>query len=140
MNLLGRRVVRAFTRTVAETSPESDDPRLLGRTYAVPFETVWQAALRLAGGGLTGWRIRSSDDLAGIINAESKSRLRRRVSDIKIRISLDANAQTRIDARSASREGRADLGANARRLHRFFRALDEAVVGRRRSGSAAART
>ena len=106
MNLLGRRVVRAFTRTVAETSPESDDPRLLGRTYAVPFETVWLAALRLAGGGLTGWRIRSSDDLAGIINAESKSRLRRRVSDVKIRISLDATAQTRIDARSASREGR----------------------------------
>jgi uncharacterized protein (DUF1499 family) len=139
MSLLGRRVVRAFTRTGAETSPESDDPRLLGRTYAVPFETVWQAALRLAG-GLPGWRIRSSDDLAGIINAEAKSRIRRRVSDVKIRISLDPNAQTRIDARSASREGRADLGANARRLHSFFRGLDEAVVGRRRPGSAATRS
>jgi hypothetical protein len=140
MSLLGRRVVRAFTRTGAETSPESDDPRLLGRTYAVPFETVWQAALRLAGGGLPGWRIRSSDDLAGIINAEAKSRIRRRVSDVKIRISLDPNAQTRIDARSASREGRADLGANARRLHSFFRGLDEAVAGRRRPGSAATRS
>ena len=136
MNLLRERVVRALTRAMAETSRESDDSRLVGRTYAVPFEHVWQAALRLAGGGLRGWRLRSSDDLAGIINAQSKSRFRGHVSDVRIRISLDEDAQTRVDARSASRGARADFGSNARRLSSFFRALDAAVMARGAARSA----
>lgn len=115
--------IRALTRNQAETSTDADDPRLLGRTYAVPYETTWQAALALAGGGLNGWRIRSADDLAGIINARAESRFLG-YADIRIRISLDEYGLTRIDARSITRRRRADLGANARRLERFFRELD----------------
>ncbi|MCI0437350.1 MAG: DUF1499 domain-containing protein [Gemmatimonadetes bacterium] len=137
MILYGRRLYRALTRHVAETSSHADDPRLRGRTYAVPFEEVWQAALTLTRNRLRGWRLRSADDLAGIINAVSKSRLLGSIHDVKIRVSLDKNAQTRIDARSASRTSRADLGANARRLVRFFRALDKMLEQQRRTAGTA---
>lgn len=132
MNLAALRLKRAFTCIAAETSPEADDPRLRGRTYSIPFEEVWQAALALARSGLPGWRLRSADDLAGIINAEAKNRLLRSTDDVRIRISLDPNAQTRVDARSSRRHGRADLGTNARRLTRFFKALDTRVGADRR--------
>jgi hypothetical protein len=42
---------------------------------------------------------------------------------VRIRIGLDANGQTRVDVRSASRSRR-DWGSNARRIDRFLRALD----------------
>ncbi len=125
-----RRLASALTRHVAETSANAADPMLRGRTYAVPFERVWQAALSVARGGLEGWRVRSEDDLAGIINAESKSRILGRIHDVKIRVSLDPDAQTRIDARSASRTHRADLGANARILSEYFDALDRKLGAR----------
>lgn len=117
-----------LTRNVAFTAPGSDDERLQGRTYAVPFETVWQAALSLVDGGLRGWSLTESDDAEGIIRGRARGGLRRTESAITLRISLDQDAQTRIDGLSASRVGRADLGANARRLGRFFRALDRAIV------------
>lgn len=124
MTLAAERLKHALTRHYAETTADADDPRLRGRTYAVPFEQVWQGALSLAGGGLPGWRVRSADDLAGIINATATSRFLRTVHDVKIRISLDQDAQTRIDARSTSRKARADWGGNTRRLVSFFKALD----------------
>jgi hypothetical protein len=130
MKHVAGRISRAFRTNFAETSLDAEDPRLRGRTYAVPIEEVWQAARSLASGGLPGWRIRSSDDLAGIINAQAKNILRRSPDDVRIRISLDEDAQTRVDARSGSRDGRADLGMNARRLVRFFRALDQLVAER----------
>jgi hypothetical protein len=44
-----------------------------------------------------------------------------------VSISLDEFGQTRVDAVSASRTVRGDLGTNARRIRKFFRALDERV-------------
>lgn len=116
-----------LTRNVAFTAPAAEDERLRGRTYAIPFEDVWQAALRLMGGGLKRWEIVESDDQEGIIRGVAHGRLERSTSNLTVRIVLDANAQTRVDALSASRVARADLGLNARRLHRFFRALDAAL-------------
>jgi hypothetical protein len=122
-----RRFMASLQATEAHTSPEAGDPRLRGRTYAVPFEQVWQAALRLADGGLGGWVLVSADDQAGVINAEAANALLRRTDDVEVRILLDADAQTRVDARSVSRVEKADLGANARRLVRFFDGLDRAL-------------
>jgi len=120
-----QRVRESLTRNLAVTSPTADDPDLRGRTYAIPYERVWRAARRLAGGGLRGWRLVDADDYDGLIRAEARSRLLRRVDEIVIRITLDANAQTRVDARSSSRNARGDLGSSARRLRSFFAALDE---------------
>lgn len=125
---LYRSVQAGLTRNVAFTAPGSDDDRLQGRTYAVPFETVWQASLTLVDGGLRGWTLTESDDSEGIIRGRVRGGLRRTESAITLRVTLDEDAQTRIDGLSASKVGRADLGANARRLGRFFRRLDEAIV------------
>ncbi|MFW6205937.1 MAG: DUF1499 domain-containing protein [Gemmatimonadota bacterium] len=122
-NLL-QAVTRGFTRNVAFTAPSAEDPRLRGRTYAIPFEDVWQASLYLVKGGLKRWELVEADDQEGVIRGTVHGLLGRLPSSVTIRIVLDTNAQTRIDALSASRTGRGDLGANARRLNRFFRALD----------------
>lgn len=120
-------IVRGLTRNVAYTSPSAEDPRLRGRTYAVPFEEVWQAATKLVGGELKRWEILEADDQEGLIRGTAHGMMERFTSGITVRITLDADAQTRVDAMSASRSGRAGLGINGRRLIRFFNRLDRAV-------------
>jgi len=124
----------AMTRNVAYTAPDSPDDELRGRTYVIPFETVWRASLSLVSGGLSGWSLLGADDGEGIIRGRVRSRFQRFESAITLRISLDRDAQTRVDGMSASHLGRVDFGVNARRLRRFFRALDgamEVTTGRR---------
>lgn len=125
----GSRVLRGLTRNRAATDVASEDPRLRGRTYAIPFERVWQAALRLAQ-RRRGWTVHETDDIQGLIRAEARTPLRF-VDDVTIRVGLDEDGQTRVDLVSASRVGRGDLGKNARRIHKFLRALDRELAGRR---------
>lgn len=123
-----------MTRNVAFTAPDSPDDGLRGRTYIIPFDVVWQAALSLVSGGLNGWSLVGADDAEGIIRGRVRSRFQRFESAVTFRISLDRDAQTRVDGMSASHLGRADFGVNARRLRRFFGALDgamEIAAGRR---------
>lgn len=128
MSVAGRRILRAVTRNFAVTAKHDADRRLRGRTYAIPFEQVWQAARSLAGGGLRGWRITDSDDYEGIIRAEARTPIFRFVDDVIIRIVLDNNAQTRVDLESVSRKGGVDFGTNARRIGRFCRMLDRKLA------------
>lgn len=123
-----RRLVLALSRNYAETAINEADPRLRGRTYAIPFEQVWQAACSLANGGLRGWRILQADDYEGIIQAESTTLVLRFVDDVLVRVYLDKNAQTRVDMQSRSRKGGVDFGTNARRIRKFFRALDRRLA------------
>jgi hypothetical protein len=116
---------------VALTAPDSPDDRLRGRTYAVPFEEVWQTATELMDGGLPRWELRESDDREGILRGVAGSLLDRFASAVTVRVTLDADAQTRVDGLAASRTARRDLGSNPRKLHRFFTALDREIEGRR---------
>lgn len=113
----------ALTRNVAETRPDATDPRLRGRAYPIPFARVWEAAVETAL-ATRGWVLTGSNAGAGTIDAEARTLLWRFVDDVAIRISLDDKGLTRVDVRSASRVGKADLGANARRIARFLHALD----------------
>jgi hypothetical protein len=124
LSLFARRIGYALTRHRAATGDDHWDPRLRGRTYSVPFEQVWQAALALANGGLRRWKVVQSDDYEGTIDVEARTLFMRYVDDVRIHIYLDDDAQTRVDLVSQSRKGRADFGTNARRLARFQRALD----------------
>lgn len=108
----------------AQTHPASPDPGLRGRTYAIPFEDVWQGSLALANGGLMGWSVVRADDQAGIIEALSRSLALRQIDEVRIEIGLDQNAQTRVDLWSASRGVRTDWGRNRRRVGSFLRKLD----------------
>ena len=110
----------------AETAQYAADASLRGRTLAIPFEDVWQAAVRLAHGGMAGWSLTSADDYDGIIHAVCRSVFGKE-HDIVIRITLDTDAQTRVDAQAAARKPGTDFGAAARRVRRFFRALDAAL-------------
>ncbi len=114
---------RALTQNGAETDPRSEDPRLWGRTYAIPFDRVWTEALEIARSS-RGWTIVDSDDLAGVLRCESETLFRRRVDDVFVRIVLDENAQTRVDVTSRSRSAGGDLGVNVRRIGRFIKKLD----------------
>ena len=114
-------------RGFVETTRDASDPRLRGRTYAIPFEDVWQAALKLTGGGLSRWTRHQADDDEGVILASSTS-LAGAVHDIMVRITLDENAQTRVDASAQARKPLTNFGRSRRRLRRFFRALDAALA------------
>lgn len=121
-----------MARNVSASTGRTDmDPHLKGRTYAIPFEDVWQGSLRLARGALRGWAVHHANDEDGILVVHVRSLWKRLHGIIEIRIALDANAQTRVDANSATPAAWHDFGTNARRLRRFFRALDREAARER---------
>ncbi len=116
-------LIRALTSNRAWTSPDSPDPRLRGRAYAIPFARVWEAAVETARAS-RGWTVLESDPARGEFAVEARTMLWRFVDDVHVRISLDGDGMTRVDLTSQSRVGKADLGTNARRIARFLHALD----------------
>jgi hypothetical protein len=118
-------VWRAIVGSEAHTDPGSPDPRLRGRTYAIPFDRVWTAAVEIADGGMRGWRLVRSDDVSGVLEAEAIRFLPRRVNHVRVRVGLDENGQTRVDAQLAEGGDSFALGGNRRRLLRFMRTLDK---------------
>jgi len=118
------RLMRGLSQNWAETDPHSPDQRLLGRTYAISFDRVWNASLALSGGQLPRWSVSSADDGEGIIRARVRTLILRRTDDVRISVILDKNGQTRVDVVSVSLRRKRDLGANARHIDLFLRALD----------------
>jgi hypothetical protein len=106
------------------TGPHHADPRLRGRTYSIPFEDVWQGALRIIREKSKGWILDTADDQEGVIHADVRGVHAKLNGTIEVRIALDANGQTRVDALAATPAAFSDFGLNARRLARFFTALD----------------
>jgi len=120
-------ILRGLTENRVETDPRSEDERLLGRTYAIPFENVWQAAKGLASGGLKGWTLWVADDQEGLMEASLRPFLFFKAADLRIEIGLDENAQTRVDLVAKARTERGDLGRCRRTVGRFLQRLDEAL-------------
>lgn len=118
---------RERRRGYAVTHPEARDPSLRGRTYGVPFEQVWRAALELTNGKLRGWHVSEHDDEEGVIVGTAKS-LTGALHDFMVRIYLDADAQTRVDASAQAHKPLADFGRARRRVRRFFRSLDKRLA------------
>jgi len=124
--LLEGRLAETPPSNLVETSPWSDDPRLIGRTYAIPFEAVWRSCMKIIR-QRSRWRILKSDDLVGFIRVRCVTRFFRQEDDLEITIGLDEHGLTRVDLRSSSRTRRVDLGVNARRVGRFSKWLDKAL-------------
>lgn len=99
-----------------------------GRTYAIPFDAVWKAALALADGGLGGWHLLEADDGRGVIRARRDAALLRRGMDVRIDVGLDENAQTRVGLEALPVEGRGDARLGRRTIAAFVARLD-AVLG-----------
>jgi hypothetical protein len=118
-----RSLWRALTRSRARTHPDERDPRLRGRVYALPFAPVW-SVVRAEAEAMPRWVVTSADARAGLLSAEARTRMWKFVDDVEVRVTLDPHGWTRVDVRSASRVGAADLGTNARRIARFLHRLD----------------
>ncbi len=114
----------------AKTDPYAVDPRLRGRTYAIPFETVWQASVGLAGGGLRGWSIAHTDDQSGVIDVVSTTTVFRLEDDVRVHVGLDYDAQTRVDVEVVSRRPSRNLGRPRRVIGRFMKKLDRRLLAR----------
>ena len=114
---------RALTQNSAQTSENSEDGRLRGRTYHVPFATVWDEILQMIQTHPR-WTLVRADEGSGLIRAEARTLVFRFVDDVRVKLKLDHNALTRVDMWSQSRVGKGDLGVNKRRIARFFRDLD----------------
>jgi hypothetical protein len=102
----------------------------VGRTYAIPFEQVWNAAVALAKEGMRGWSVGSADDLSGLIIASTVTRYAGIRGDVRVKIRLDENGQTRVDMTSKSRTERPSLGRHRRAIGRFLDRLDDRLNAR----------
>jgi uncharacterized protein (DUF1499 family) len=112
---------------VVETGLTPEYPDVLPRTYAIPRDRVWDAALH-AVDRLPRWSLVSSRPESGEIVAEARTVVLRFVDDVRIHIE-STDAGTIVKAKSASRVGRGDFGQNARNLRTFFKELDRQMMG-----------
>ena len=95
-----------------------------GRRYAIPFDHVWTAATRLAAGELHGWGLTWQDDREGVIEARAAKRFLNPEGLVRIKVFLDADAQTCVTMFAGPASGGHDLGASRRRIRLFFAELD----------------
>jgi uncharacterized protein (DUF1499 family) len=95
-------------------------PDIVPAILPVPPDAAFARALATA--AAMGWTIAIADPAAGRIEAYDRSRWFGFTDDIAIRITPDESG-SRVDIRSASRQGRGDLGVNARRIRAFLAAL-----------------
>jgi uncharacterized protein (DUF1499 family) len=75
-----------------------------------------------------GWEVTAVDAGAGTVEAVVRTRLFRFEDDVVVRVRAEGEG-SRVDVRSRSRVGRGDLGANARRIEGFLRALAARAPG-----------
>ena len=85
---------------------------------------MWTSAVGLAKEGMRGWSVSTADDLSGLIIASTVSRLFGIRNDVRVKIGLDENGQTRVDMISRSRGEKPSLGRNRRIIARFLAHLD----------------
>jgi uncharacterized protein (DUF1499 family) len=92
-------------------------PQIQPMTFAVELELVYQAALNTARD--LGWKIGTDSPQAGMFEATDTSFWFGFKDDIVVRVTAIEEGGARVDARSVSRVGVSDLGANAARLEQF---------------------
>ncbi len=93
-------------------------PLQLDVSVGVAYDHVREAVSTL------GWEVLRDDVDSGELEAVDESAVFGFKDDVIVRV-RPAPDGSRIDARSASRVGEGDLGANAKRIHRLFEAIEE---------------
>jgi len=97
-------------------------PDLQPIVLAQPPGEAFVRAQRAA--GELGWRTTYSDPGAGVFEAQQVSPTFLFVDDIVVRVRPEGEG-SRIDVRSKSRDGKGDLGVNAKRIRAFAQAVAE---------------
>ncbi len=80
-------------------------------------------AKALGVGKALGWEITYESPKQGVFEAYDRTKLLRFVDDIVVRVKSDQACT--VDMRSASRLGKSDFGANAKRIQQFMQALEK---------------
>ena len=91
----------------------------------LPPGKAFERAL-LAAESMSGWRTVTEDPAQGIIDASQSSTFFGFTDDVAIRVVADG-AGSRIDMRSASRQGVSDFGVNAKRVRAYMEVLKQTL-------------
>ena len=123
-----KRLFVYLTRNEAATSDEHEFPELRPREYPLPaaelFDAVRQTVVAL------GWQIKSFDPAERELHAVVSTALLDFKDDLRIRIDgANGEKRSRLSARSVSRVGRADFGANLGHILVLQRALEQRLGG-----------
>ncbi len=102
-------------------------PDLRSLTLPLPAARAFALALATARGERS-WEITGTDSAAGRIEASATTSWFGFKDDIVIRITPQGPDSAVVDMRSKSRVGKSDVGANARRIRRYFAAVRHAVA------------
>ena len=106
----------AATAATQRRSYPDIGPAILDLPPAESFEQALAVARAM------GWAIVEADPTAGVIDADERSRWFGFTDDIAVRVT-PAEGGSRVDIRSAARQGHGDFGVNAARVRRFLAAL-----------------
>lgn len=83
----------------------------------LPFGEAFSRALEAA--RAMGWEVVSADAAVGRIEATARTRWFAFRDDVVVRLTSE-DGSTRVDVRSVSREGKSDVGTNARRIREYL--------------------
>ena len=106
-----------LTSNVAETTKDSEFPELRPQTYAAPAALMFDVARRSAQG--LKWELTTVDTEARKIEAVVTTKIIGFKDDVTIWVEAESEDRSTVYARSASRVGKGDLGANTRYLMNF---------------------
>jgi uncharacterized protein (DUF1499 family) len=115
--------LRIYLRTnVAELTDQPLLPELRARDFNRDPDAVYNDVLRAV--ERLGWNIEMRDEATREVHAVVTTALWRFKDDVRIRIDARPDGGSRVYARSQSRVGRGDLGANARHLRELVTTLE----------------
>ncbi|PWE16973.1 DUF1499 domain-containing protein [Marinicauda salina] len=119
----------------AKTDPRTGEPLPAVQAEAYPDiapirlsvspETAYETAIEV--GRNMGWRLTTASDDELMFEATAETFWYGFEDDISVRVRPDGSGGSVVDARSVSRVGQSDLGANADRLRRFSERLRDRV-------------
>ncbi|MCY4388130.1 MAG: DUF1499 domain-containing protein [Desulfurellaceae bacterium] len=119
---MGTRLLTYLSTNVAETTPDTAFPELRPRTYAAPAALMFDVARRAA--EALHWELSTVEPEERKIEAVVTTRVIKFKDDVTIWVEADGEERSTLFARSASRVGKSDLGANTRHLMNLFETVD----------------
>ncbi len=119
---VGTRLLTYLTTNIAETTPDTAFPELRPRRYAAPAALMFDVARRAA--DALQWESSTVDPEARKIEAVVTTKIIKFKDDVTIWVEADGEERSTLFARSASRVGLNDLGANTRHLMNLFETVD----------------
>jgi uncharacterized protein (DUF1499 family) len=123
-----KRLLVYLTRNEAVTGDKHEFPELRPREYAVPAAELF-AAVRASVVTL-GWQIKSFDPAERQLHAVVSTSLLDFKDDLRLQVdAANSDTRSRLSARSGSRVGRADFGANLGHILELQRALGQRLGG-----------